>query len=173
MRRRNLELKLRLPDLAAVRRACAAVAEPAGAMEQVDTYFHVPHGRLKLRESLQPSAAGEATLIAYHRPDAADVRASEYHLVPVPHAAALKYALSAALGVRGVVRKRREVLMYHNVRIHLDEVEGLGTFLELEAVISEQADEAVSGARLNELCRRLGLRPGDGIAGSYADLLGV
>ena len=173
MPRRNLELKLRLPDLATVRRACAAVAKPAGAMEQVDTYFHVPHGRLKLREQLGAAAAPEATLIAYHRPDKADVRASEYHLVPVPDAAALKAALSAALGVRGVVRKRRELLRYHNVRIHLDEVGGLGTFLEFEAIISQQADEELSSRRLSELCRLLGLDRSRGIAGSYADLLGV
>ena len=173
MARRNLELKLRVPDLAAARRACAGLAGLAGVVEQVDTYFHVPIGRLKLRESVSGSAAPEATLIAYCRPDRADVRASDYHLVPVPDAAGLKSALSAALGVRGVVRKRREVLMRHNVRIHLDEVDGLGDFLELEAVISDEADEALSRSRLDALCRLLGLAPGDWIAGSYADLLGI
>jgi predicted adenylyl cyclase CyaB len=75
--------------------------------------------------------------------------------------------------LRGVVRKRREVHMYCNVRIHLDDVEGLGTFVELEAVISPQADERVSLERLDTLCGLLGLSRGDGIAGSYADLLGI
>ena len=184
MPRRNLELKLHVPDLAAARRAVEQVATPDAVMEQVDTYFHVPHGRLKLREIFVAAPegdvdgpagvarAGESQLIAYRRPDRADVRASDYHLVPVPDAGALKSALSSALGVRGVVRKRRVVFMYHNVRIHLDEIEGLGTFLELEAVVSEGADENLCKSRLETLCRLLGLTPGEGIGGSYADLLG-
>jgi len=173
MSRRNLELKVRVPDLAGVRSACRKIATPAAVMEQVDTYFHAPRGRLKLRESVGVSTPCEAVLIAYDRPDRSDVRASDYHLVAVSDAAGLKSALSAALGVRGVVRKRREVHMYHNVRIHLDGVEGLGTFVELEAVISPEADERVSLGRLDELCGRIGLCRGDAIAGSYADLLGI
>jgi predicted adenylyl cyclase CyaB len=173
MPRRNLELKVRVPDLAGVGAACRRVATPAAVMEQVDTYFHAAHGRLKLRESAGASSACEATLIAYDRPDRTDVRASDYHLVAVSDAAGVKSALSAALGVRGVVRKRREVHMYHNVRIHLDDVEGLGTFVELEAVISPEVDEHVSLTRLEALCGLLGLSRDDGIAGSYADLLGL
>ena len=173
MPRRNLELKVRVPDLVGVRSACRTVATPDAVIEQVDTYFHATRGRLKLRESAGAARACEATLIAYDRPDRNDVRASDYHLVAVPDAAGVKAALSAALGVRGVVRKRREVHMYHNVRIHLDGVEGLGTFVELEAVISPEADEHVSLTRLDALCGLLGLSRGDGIAGSYADLLGI
>ena len=173
MPRRNLELKVRVPDLAGVREACGKVATPAAVMEQIDTYFHAAHGRLKLRESTGGLDANEATLIAYSRPDRGDVRASDYHLTPVPDAAGVKAALAAALGVRGVVRKRREVFMFHNVRIHLDEVEGLGTFVELEAVVSPDAGEEVSLGRLDALCDLLGLARSDGIAGSYADLLGI
>jgi adenylate cyclase class IV len=179
MARRNLELKLRVADLRAARLKCAEAATRAVVMEQVDTYFHTRRGRLKLRESHfltgteGPAPAGEVTLIAYHRPDRADVRASDYQLVPVSDAVAMKDALSATLGLRGVVRKRREVLMYHNVRIHLDEVEGLGTFVELEAVVSHAAEEALSRSRLDALCDLLGLEQGEGIAGSYADLLGI
>jgi predicted adenylyl cyclase CyaB len=173
MPRRNLELKVRVPDLARVRSACARVATRAAVIEQVDTYFHAAHGRLKLRESVSGSEECAATLLAYDRPDRSGVRASDYHLVAVPDPAGVKSALSAALGVRGVVRKRREVHMYHNVRIHLDDVEGLGTFVELEAVVSPEADEELSLTRLDALCGLLGLSRGDGVAGSYADLLGI
>src|SRR5688500_5663142 len=122
MPRRNLELKVRVPDLARVRSACARVATAAAVIEQVDTYFHAARSRLKVRESVSGSEECAATLIAYSRPDRGGVRASDYHLVAVPDPAGVKAALSAALGVRGVVRKRREVHMYHNVRIHLDDV---------------------------------------------------
>src|SRR4051812_22146139 len=103
MPRRKLELKIRVPNLAALRAACGKIATPAAAMEQVDTYFRAAHGRLKLRETAGASAC-EATLIAYERPNRSDVRASDYHLIAVSDAAGLKSALSGALGVRGVVR---------------------------------------------------------------------
>ncbi len=173
MARRNLELKLRVADLRAARLKCAEAATRAVVMEQVDTYFRAGRGRLKVRESVSGSEECAATLIAYSRPDRSGVRASDYHLVAVPDPAGVKSALSAALGVRGVVRKRREVHMYHNVRIHLDDVEGLGTFVELEAVVSPEADEELSLTRLDTLCGLLGLSRGDGVAGSYADLLGI
>ncbi|MGK3856667.1 class IV adenylate cyclase, partial [Enterococcus faecium] len=82
-------------------------------------------GRLKLRE-IDGQAA---VLIWYDRPDHDAARLSKYHLVPVADPAALKAALTDALGVRGEVRKRREIYLWHNVRIHLDEVAGLGSFL--------------------------------------------
>src|SRR5258708_1706900 len=121
--RRNLEHKFRCHDLDAVRAALPPLApRPAGVQLQTDTYFHSRAGRLKLRE-----IDGEpAVLIWYDRSDAATAKLSTYHLVPVADAASLHTALTAALGVRGVVRKRREIFLWHNVRIHLDEVEGLG-----------------------------------------------
>jgi len=164
----NLERKSRHQDLAAagatvVRRGAHVHSEEA----QVDTYFHVPHGRLKLREINGISA----TLIAYDRPDQEGSRLSSYHLVPVFHTAGLKAALAAALGVRGVVRKRRTIYLWHNVRIHLDEVEGLGTFVEFEAVLGPDEDEATAEVRLEELGRALAIDATAYLAPSYADLL--
>src|SRR5262249_9643614 len=112
-------------------------------------------------------------LISYNRPDQPGVRSSSYRLVPVPNPAALEAALSAALGLRGRVRKRRAIYFWHNVRIHLDEVTGLGTFIEFEAVLSESEDEAASQAHLAELCRALAVDPADSLAPSYADLMGI
>ncbi|MBI3464227.1 MAG: class IV adenylate cyclase, partial [Planctomycetes bacterium] len=168
--RRNVELKARVTDLGEVRRRAVEMgARAAGVQRQRDTYFHVPRGRLKLRE-----IEGEpAVLIQYSRPDAAGARRSDYHLVPVAEAELLKAALGEALEIRNVVEKRREIFLYQpverqggregeapaeprfaegagsagaspsrsstrfyrNVRIHLDEVAGLGSFLEFEAVL--------------------------------------
>jgi adenylate cyclase class IV len=166
----NLELKARHPDL----HAAAAAAEQLGARgptveDQTDTYFRVPNGRLKLREILgQP-----AVLIWYTRPDLRDARTSAYQLVPVPDPGGLRAALAGALTVRGMVRKRRTIYLWHNVRIHLDEVDGLGTFVEFEAVLSPGEDEAAARRRLEELCRVMAIRPEDHLAPSYADLLGL
>jgi adenylate cyclase, class 2 len=169
--RRNLELKARHADLGAARKAVQAVAGVrAGGVEmQVDTYFLVRHGRLKLREINEESA----TLIFYERPDQAMARICTYQLVPVADAVALKTALTAALGIRGVVRKRREIYFWLNVRIHLDEVSGLSAFVELEAVLGADDDEGVARERLDHLCELLGIAPRDLLGQSNADLLGL
>jgi predicted adenylyl cyclase CyaB len=137
--------------------------------QQTDTFFPVPHGRLKLREiDAQP-----AVLIWYERPNQSEARLSSYHLVPVSDPAGLKTALTEALGVRGVVRKQREIFLWHNVRIHLDDVADLGTFIEFEAVLSDSDDAAVAHERLDYLCRLLNVHAADHVAVAYADLLGL
>lgn len=168
--RRNLELKARHTDLASARQAALALgAQPTGVEDQTDTYFHVAHGRLKLREIIgQP-----AVLIFYQRSDECSARLSAYHLVPVADPGLLKEALTAALGVRGVVSKRREILLWRNVRIHLDEVAGLGTFVEFEAVLGSGADETMSAAWLEQLSAALEIPAANHLAPSYADLLGL
>jgi homotetrameric cytidine deaminase len=167
--RRNVELKAHDPDPArTLERAFAAGAEDRGLLRQRDTYFGVARGRLKLREE-EP---GGATLIAYERPDAASARVSDYRLVPVPDPEPLREALAAADGVTAVVDKRRRLLIWEEtVRIHLDGVSGLGSFLELEAVAEPGSDlgrERAQVARLREL---LEIRDEDLREGSYADAL--
>ena len=166
--RRNIELKSKCPDLARAREAALHLgAREAGVLEQTDTYFHCTSGRLKLRET----AGRPAELIAYARSDEPDVRASAYHLVPVADPGPLKRALAAALGVRVVVIKRRRLLLWHNVRIHLDEVRGIGSFVEFEAVMGEGADEPTAYERLATLAEALQLRTEDRISTSYSNLL--
>jgi predicted adenylyl cyclase CyaB len=168
--RRNLELKARHPNLAAARELVQELgAAPAGVEFQTDTYFFARQGRLKLREIQRQSA----TLIWYERADQATPRICHYQLVPVLDPGILKAALAAALGVRGEVCKRREIFLWHNVRIHLDEVAGLGTFVEFEAVLSPADDLATAQDRLNHLRDLLGISPGDVIPQSNADLLGL
>lgn len=165
---RNIELKARLADLEAARRVAVEVAtERAGVQHQVDTYFHVAHGRLKLREI----AGAGAQLVWYERPDEEGPKESDYRLVSVPDAEGIKAALTGALGVRVVVSKRREIFLARNVRIHLDEVDGLGTFLEFEAVLGPDVDDAAGRQQVDDLMRRFGIRADDLLPGSYADLL--
>lgn len=165
---RNIELKARLSDLEAARRTARSLtaSEPT-VEEQVDTYFHCPNGRLKLRQV----RGRKAELIGYARPDTSSPKASDYTLVRCDDGELLEGLLSAALGVRGVVRKRREIYLHQNVRIHLDEVEGLGSFLEFEAVLGAGVDDALGQAQLADLAERFAIGPDNLLAGSYGDMV--
>jgi predicted adenylyl cyclase CyaB len=112
-------------------------------------------------------------LISYDRPDRSEARLSTYYLVPVVDPPALKAALAAALGIRGQVHKRRDIYLWHNVRIHLDEVADLGTYIELEAVLSSDEDEMQASSRLARLGQELGILTANHIGSSYAELLGL
>ena len=167
--RRNVELKAHDPEPGrTLERALAAGAEDRGLLRQRDTYFAVAHGRLKLREE-EP---GGSTLIAYERPDTAPERVSDYRLVPVAEPEPLRAALAAANGVSAVVDKRRRLLLWdETVRIHLDGVAGLGTFLELEAVADPGSDLSRERAQVARLRELLEIRDEDLREGSYADAL--
>lgn len=182
---RNLEAKFRCPeaDLDTVRaRAEACGARPGGVLRQVDTYFHTSRGRLKLREIAQTGHASTAVLIGYARPDTAGARASDFALAPIPDAAAVSAALSATLGVRARVEKRREVLWLRHTRVHLDTVRDLGTFVELETLVGPAdaqrgevagaADDDEAARELAEVAAALGLTLADALPGSYGDLVG-
>ena len=166
--RRNVEQKFRCDDLhTAHARAVAAGAAPAAVLIQRDVYFAAPRGRLKLR-SIMADAGARHELIAYDRPDADAARASAYHLVPVADAPAMEAALGAALGVRGVVTKRRTLLLAGNLRIHLDEVDGLGDFVELEALLGESATPEAGVVQVARWRDLLGLT--EQVPDSYIDL---
>jgi homotetrameric cytidine deaminase len=164
---RNVELKARDHDPEATLAAgLAHGAADQGVLTQVDTYFAAREGRLKLREE-----DGAATLIAYARADEATARTSAYHLVAVPDPATLKAALDAALGTVVVVEKFRRLLLWEDVRIHLDTVEGLGTWVELEAVAPPGSDLAEEHRRVAELRAVLTIADDDVVATGYAALL--
>ena len=163
----NVEIKARCADLStAAARALAAGAVDRGVLVQHDTFYRVPAGRLKLRRI----GGDRAELIFYHRPDTPAARMSEYQIVPVPDPDAMHALLSTALGAAAEVRKRRRLLLWKNVRIHLDEVEGLGSFIELEAVVGPDADAAESARRLAEMQQVLRIGPGDLVDRAYAEL---
>ena len=164
---RNIELKARCGDLTlAAERATALGARQVGVLEQTDTYFHAARGRLKLRES----AGRAAELIAYERADSASVRDSVYYIATITDVPGTMRVLESALGVRAVVRKSRILLTWHNVRIHLDTVEGLGTFVEFEAVMGVGENDVDSRARISELAA--GMNLGAWESTSYGDLVG-
>jgi adenylate cyclase class IV len=126
---RNLEFKAHLDDPRAVMaRARELGADLYGDLRQTDTYFDAPKGRLKLRET----AGYQAELIYYQREEATANRGSDYEVAHSREPDALRDLLSHALGVQAVVKKRRTLLSLDATRIHLDNVEGLGNFLELE-----------------------------------------
>jgi predicted adenylyl cyclase CyaB len=164
---KNIEIKARVADLSAVRNRLAERGlTPVARLRQLDTYFVAPHGRLKLREI----DGEEAQLIHYHRPDRADAHTSDYVIAPVADAASLKEALGRALGVRAIVEKQRELYLWGHTRVHLDEVADLGSFLELETVITDQTQEDAE-RECREVQASLGIGESDLIAGSYADLM--
>jgi homotetrameric cytidine deaminase len=164
--RRNVEVKARDADPGrTLQLALALGASDEGVLRQRDTYFGRARGRLKLREQ----EGRGAELIAYERPDHEQARTSAYRIAAVADPDAVREALDAALGTRVVVDKRRHLLLHENVRIHLDEVEGLGAFVELEGVAAADSDLT----RERELVERLTgeLQLGEPIAVSYSDLL--
>lgn len=165
---RNIEIKARVADLPALEaRALALADEGPFELLQDDTFFACTKGRLKLREL----AAGEGQLVFYERADVAGPKLSHYLIAPVQDPAAVRATLGRALSVIGRVRKRRRLYLLGQTRIHLDEVEGLGSFVELEVVLSD-ADGTESGVRTaHELLDALGIASGDLVEGAYLDLI--
>jgi predicted adenylyl cyclase CyaB len=164
----NIEIKAEAKDLRTLRALAEELSEVAeSTITQEDTFFYAPRGRLKLRTLSHER--GE--LIYYEREDASGPRPSNYLVYATSNPNSLKAALSASLGVRGVVRKRRTLYHVGQTRIHLDEVEDLGTFLELEVVLGpDQIQE--EGARIAaELMAQLGISSSDLIEVAYIDLL--
>ncbi len=165
---RNIELKARLRDLNAAREVAQQLAtEYLGVQWQTDTYFNCTQGRLKLREI----EGRTAQLISYSRPDESASKASDYLLVDVTIPARLKLRAASALGILAIVEKRREIFLHHNVRIHLDEVTGLGTFLEFESVLNPEIDDVAGRAQVAKLQLVFGIADSDLIAESYSDML--
>jgi adenylate cyclase len=164
----NVEIKARTADLNSVRARAEALADgPVKTLVQEDTFYLARTGRLKLR----CSAGGDAELISYDRPDSCDPRPCEYHVVRIGDAASLRAALAQSLGVRGTVRKTRQLLLRGRTRIHLDSVEGLGDFVELEVVLTPGESPDCGRQEAFSLMEELGLARNDLVAGAYIDLL--
>lgn len=168
---RNIELKARCGDLAAAHQVARSLSATLLATEQQhDTYFLAAHGRLKLRQRRIDGVAQPSELIGYRRADEARSRASEYTLIPTDHGEALRALLRDALGVVVEVRKERTVYLHDRVRIHLDQVEGLGAFIEFEALVDATCDDATAHAKLDRLHAAFAIAPEQIERGSYADL---
>jgi homotetrameric cytidine deaminase len=165
---RNVEVKALDPEPERSLAICRELgAEDRGVLVQRDTYFRAPSGRLKLREERDAGA----TLVQYDRPDAAAARVSRYRLVAVEDADGLREALDAALGTLVIVEKQRHLLLWKGVRIHLDQVDGLGDFVELEGVAEPGSDLGAERRRVDALAEALGIVPERIVAESYSDRL--
>jgi homotetrameric cytidine deaminase len=165
--RRNVELKARDRDPAATLSAALAHgASDEGVLHQRDVYFAAPEGRLKLRVQ-----DGGAQLISYARADAASARLSSYRLVDVPDPDALIAALDASLGIVVEVVKRRRLLLWQGVRIHLDDVDGLGSWVELEAVAPAGSDLSAEHAEVAALRAILHMDDDQVVAEGYAAMI--
>ncbi len=165
---RNIEIKARVDDLAAVLTRARALADgPEVRIEQDDTFYPVTSGRLKLRRF----ADGTAELIHYERPDSEHARASDYVRVPTATPDALHEALARGLGLLGRVRKQRWLLLAGQTRIHLDRVEQLGDFVELEVVLRDGQADAEGVVIAEGWMLTLGLADAERITGAYLDLL--
>ncbi len=125
----NVEIKARCNNPESIRQYLLSnQAEFRGVDEQTDTYFTVTHGRLKLREGKI-----ENNLIFYERNNQAGPKSSHFDLVKIEDARGLKEVFTKACGIKVIVKKRREIYYIGNVKFHIDEVPGLGSFVEIEA----------------------------------------
>jgi predicted adenylyl cyclase CyaB len=165
---RNIEIKARIESVEAMSTKAVALADE-GPIEllQDDTFFTCERGRLKLR-ALSPN---EGQLIFYQRPNRPGPQESFFIIAPTSSPDTLREALSHAYGQAGRVRKHRTLYRIGRTRVHLDRVEGLGHFLELEVVLSEGEQSTRGLEEALKLMAALGIAPTQLIEGSYVDLL--
>lgn len=164
----NIEIKARCSEPDKIRQILQSHrADFKGIDHQIDTYFNCTNGRLKLREGNI-----ENNLIHYNRSDDAQPKASIVTLEKVAPNSNIKAVLTNALGVKVVVDKHRGIYFIDNVKFHIDEVKGLGSFVEIEAI---DADGSIGKPKLQEQCASymelFGIEAGDLVRVSYSDLL--
>lgn len=164
----NIEIKAFCPDLSQVRtRLLALSPQPAGTDIQEDIYFQVPSGRLKLRKGNIENA-----LIYYQREETKGLKKSEIILYKTDPGNSPEIILAASLGIKVKVVKKREIYFLENVKFHLDEVEGLGSFAEIEAIDQDGSmGEAALAAQCLKYMEILGLTKDQCIDQSYSDML--
>jgi adenylate cyclase class IV len=164
----NVEIKASLQSVGqlAPRVAVLATEGPVEIIQE-DTFFRCPAGRLKLRQF----GSGTGELIFYRRADKAGPKESFYRLAPTSEPEALRECLALAYGVAGRVRKHRTLFLVGRTRVHLDRVEGLGDFLELEVVLADDEPSENGMCEARELMNKLGIEPSQLVEGAYIDLL--
>jgi predicted adenylyl cyclase CyaB len=163
----NIEIKARARDFERQRKLAEALSEaPAVELSQEDVFFSVPKGRLKLRTC----GDGSGEIIYYDRADACTPRVSNYYIYRTGDAESFRSIMSLALGVQGIVKKRRTLFKVGDIRIHVDRVEGLGDFIELEYVMRDSTAEAFAVSAVESLMARLEIGEGDAVSQAYIDL---
>ncbi len=165
---RNVEIKARVDDLGAFELKVRQLADE-GPIEinQDDTFFPCPSGRLKVREF--SDSAGQ--LIFYQRSDSSGPNESFYECVETDRPAALRQALGLAYGTAGRVIKKRRLYLIGRTRVHLDRVDSLGAFVELEVVLEDSESESDGSIVARDLLEKLEVGADDLIDVAYVDLL--
>ncbi len=164
----NIEIKARVRNFDEMRQRAEKLSDvPLQIIPQEDTFFNTEMGRLKLR-ILTPDCA---QLIYYTRPDQEGPKRSDYHIYETADPENLKRVLERTYGIRGEVKKTRYLYIVGQTRVHLDEVEGLGQFMELEVVIQAGQSDAEGQAIADGLMTGLGVERSDLLEGAYLDLL--
>jgi predicted adenylyl cyclase CyaB len=164
----NIEIKARARNFDEMRQRAEKLSDtPLQVIQQEDTFFHTEIGRLKLRIL----AAERAQLIYYTRPDQEGPKRSDYHIYETSDPENLKRVLELTYGIRGVVRKTRYLYIVGQTRVHLDNVEGLGQFMELEVVMQAGQSDAEGQLIAEGLMTSLGVEISDLLEGAYLDLL--
>jgi predicted adenylyl cyclase CyaB len=164
----NIEVKARARNFAEIKTRAEKLSDTrVEVIPQEDTFFNTPQGRLKLRVLL----GEKGQLIYYTRPDQEGPKRSDYHISYTADPANLKRVLELAYGIRGVIRKTRYLYLVGQTRVHLDDVDGLGQFMELEVVMREGQSDAEGQAIAEGLLERLGVEKSDLLEGAYMDLL--
>lgn len=164
----NIELKAQCADLESFEEKAKLLPHSLdGHDKQIDTFFKVPEGRLKLRES---SLYGNF-LIPYVRENESGPKRSDYDLLPVKEVNSLKRILATMFGILIVVKKERTIYLHENVRIHIDRVENLGNFIEFEAVVESESHVEKNRDKLQNLITYFGLSPDSFVQNAYAEML--
>ena len=164
----NVEIKARINNYSRLAEFISKIAEEGPVLlSQEDTFFHSPHGRLKLRKFSE----NQGELIFYKRDNLPGPKLSEYQILPTNNPILLRNILAASLGVIGVVRKKRTLFKIAQTRIHLDHVEGLGDFLELEVVLNDHQGVGFGESIAKELLERLEIKSESLLEKSYLELL--
>ena len=163
----NIEIKAHAREFEEIRRKAESLSDtPCEVIKQEDTFFNTPSGRLKLRV-LAPE---RAQLIWYTRPNQEGPKRSDYEIFETDNPEKLKSVLSSAYGIRGIVRKTRYLYLVGQTRVHLDDVEDLGKFMELEVVLREGQSDSEGQSIAEHLMIKLGVSRSDLIEGAYMDM---
>ena len=165
---RNIEIKATVEDPSDLKRRVEAIADQEPTeLHQIDTFFRSSNGRLKLREF----GDGPAELIYYRRSNVAGPKESSYFVTPMPDPEKMRQILDAANGTLGIVKKRRLLYLIGQTRVHLDQVEGLGSFMELEVVLQDHQTTDDGVAIAQDLMTKLNILEDQLVDTAYFDLL--
>jgi adenylate cyclase class 2 len=165
---KNIELKSVCTNLHSAKQKCKQIkAKYKGILKQIDTYFNINPGRVKLRNV----NGRKFELIYYSRVGKGSEMESDYEIIKLSDDKEIKSIMKSTIGIRGIVKKKRELYIFENVRIHLDTVSKLGTFIEFEIVCKSPKDLKETPRKMNYLKKVFEIKQKNLISKSYIDLI--